>query len=161
MRVRLTGRGLRRPARAAPGARFARRPLAGAPPRGPGLCPLRGPGPAGRIPKRSPLRGQNPSRVLTPDNCIQKRPPLRAAAFLRQNRATYTKNGRFFVFACKKPQNAWKIHAFCQNRAAFAHVGSAATRVEPSACVPMGSNCNLRVLARRLPEIPKDPVEGP
>ena len=69
MRVRLTGGGLRRPARAAPGARYARRPIsglraafggwppkrglriavAGAPPRDLGLSPLRGPGHAGRI----------------------------------------------------------------------------------------------------------------
>ena len=48
--------GLRRPARAAPGARYARRPLAGAPPRGPGLSPLRGPGPAGRILYKDGLR---------------------------------------------------------------------------------------------------------
>ena len=43
---------LGRPARAAPGARYARRPLAGAPPRAPGLSPLRGPGPMGRNSKR-------------------------------------------------------------------------------------------------------------
>ena len=49
-------RGLGRPARAAPGARYARRPLAGAPPRGPGLSPLRGPGPAGRILYKDGLR---------------------------------------------------------------------------------------------------------
>ena len=48
--------GLRRPARAAPGARYARRPLAGAPPRDPGLSPLRGPGPAGRILYKDGLR---------------------------------------------------------------------------------------------------------
>ena len=62
------------PARAAPGARYARRPIsglraafggwppkrglrtavAGAPPRDPGLSPLRGPGPAGRNFKRYP-----------------------------------------------------------------------------------------------------------
>ncbi|GKH47946.1 hypothetical protein CE91St45_25080 [Oscillospiraceae bacterium] len=36
-----------------PGARYARRPLAGAPPRDPGLSPLRGPGPAGRNSKRN------------------------------------------------------------------------------------------------------------
>ena len=35
-----------------PGARYARRPLAGAPPRDPGLSPLRGSGPAGRNSKR-------------------------------------------------------------------------------------------------------------
>ena len=45
---------LGRPARATPGARYARRPLAGAPPRDPGLSPLRGPGPAGRNFKRYP-----------------------------------------------------------------------------------------------------------
>ena len=45
--------GLRRPARAAPGARYARRPLAGAPPRDPGLSPLRGPGPTSRNSKRN------------------------------------------------------------------------------------------------------------
>ena len=39
-----------------PGARYARRPLAGAPPRGPGLSPLRGPGPAGRILYQDGLR---------------------------------------------------------------------------------------------------------
>ena len=49
-------RGLGRPARAAPGARYARRPLAGAPPRDPGLSPLRGPGPAGRILYKDGLR---------------------------------------------------------------------------------------------------------
>ena len=49
-------RGLRRPARAAPGARYARRPLAGAPPRDPGLSPLRGPGPVGRILYKDGLR---------------------------------------------------------------------------------------------------------
>ena len=48
--------GLRRPARAAPGARYARRPLAGAPPRAPGLSPLRRPGPAGRILCKDGLR---------------------------------------------------------------------------------------------------------
>ena len=65
---------LGRPARATPGARYARRPIsglraafggwppkrglrtavAGAPPRDPGLSPLRGPGPAGRNFKRYP-----------------------------------------------------------------------------------------------------------
>ena len=54
-------RGLGRPARAAPGARYARRPLAGAPPRDPGLSPLRGPGPAGRILYKDGLR-PNPLR---------------------------------------------------------------------------------------------------
>ena len=49
-------RGLGRPARAAPGARYARRPLAGAPPRDPGLSPLRGPGPVGRILYKDGLR---------------------------------------------------------------------------------------------------------
>ena len=49
-------RGLGRPARAAPGARYARRPLAGAPPRVPGLSPLRGPGPVGRILYKDGLR---------------------------------------------------------------------------------------------------------
>ncbi len=49
-------RGLGRPARAAPGARYARRPLAGAPPRAPGLSPLRRPGPAGRILCKDGLR---------------------------------------------------------------------------------------------------------
>ena len=48
--------GLRRPSRAAPGARYARRPLAGAPPRDPGLSPLRGPGPVGRILYKDGLR---------------------------------------------------------------------------------------------------------
>ena len=51
-KVRLRTLRLGRPARAAPGARYARRPLAGAPPRDPGLSPLRGPGPAGRNSKR-------------------------------------------------------------------------------------------------------------
>ena len=51
-KVRLRTLHLRRPSRAAPGARYARRPLAGAPPRDPGLSPLRGPGPAGRNSKR-------------------------------------------------------------------------------------------------------------
>ena len=70
-----------RPARAAPGARYARRPIsglraafggwppkrglrtavAGAPPRDPGLSPLRGPGPAGRILYKDGLR-PNPLR---------------------------------------------------------------------------------------------------
>ena len=36
-----------------PGARYARRPLAGAPPRDPGLSPLRGPGPTSRNSKRN------------------------------------------------------------------------------------------------------------
>ena len=44
-----------------PGARYARRPLAGAPPRGPGLSPLRGPGLAGRILYKDGLR-PNPLR---------------------------------------------------------------------------------------------------
>ena len=52
-KVRLRTLRLGRPARAAPGARYARRPLAGAPPRDPGLSPLRGPGPAGRNSKRN------------------------------------------------------------------------------------------------------------
>ena len=39
-----------------PGARYARRPLAGAPPRDPGLSPLRGPGPVGRILYQDGLR---------------------------------------------------------------------------------------------------------
>ena len=67
---------LGRPARATPGARYARRPIsglraafggwppkrglrtavAGAPPRGPGLSPLRGPGPADRILYQDGLR---------------------------------------------------------------------------------------------------------
>ena len=51
-KVRLRTLRLGRPARAVPGARYARRPLAGAPPRDPGLSPLRGPGPAGRNSKR-------------------------------------------------------------------------------------------------------------
>ena len=51
-KVRLRTLRLGRPARAVPGARYARRPFAGAPPRGPGLSPLRGPGPAGRNSKR-------------------------------------------------------------------------------------------------------------
>ena len=38
------------------GARYARRPLAGAPPRDPGLSPLRGPGPVGRILYKDGLR---------------------------------------------------------------------------------------------------------
>ena len=52
-KVRLRGLHLGRPARAAPGARYARRPLAGAPPRDPGLSPLRGPGPTSRNSKRN------------------------------------------------------------------------------------------------------------
>ena len=52
-KVRLRTLRLGRPARAAPGARYARRPLAGAPPRDPGLSPLRGPGPMGRNSKRN------------------------------------------------------------------------------------------------------------
>ena len=51
-KVRLRTLHLGRPARAAPGARYARRPLAGAPPRDPGLSPLRGPDPMGRNSKR-------------------------------------------------------------------------------------------------------------
>ena len=71
-----TAGGLKRPAWAAPGARYARRPIsglraafggwppkrglrtavAGAPPRAPGLSPLRGPGPAGRILYKDGLR---------------------------------------------------------------------------------------------------------
>ena len=73
-KVRLRTLRLGRPARAAPGARYARRPIsglraafggwppkrglrtavAGAPPRDPGLSPLRGPGPMGRNSKRYP-----------------------------------------------------------------------------------------------------------
>ena len=52
-KVRLRTLRLGRPARAAPGARYARRPLAGAPPRDPGLSPLRGPGPTSRNSKRN------------------------------------------------------------------------------------------------------------
>mgnify|MGYP007060496427 CR=1 FL=1 len=55
-KVRLRTLRLGRPARAAPGARYARRPLAGAPPRDPGLSPLRGPGPVGRILYKDGLR---------------------------------------------------------------------------------------------------------
>ena len=75
-KVRLRTLRLGRPARAAPGARYARRPIsglraafggwppkrglrtavAGAPPRDPGLSPLRGPGPAGRILYKDGLR---------------------------------------------------------------------------------------------------------
>ena len=55
-KVRLRTLHLGRPARAAPGARYARRPLAGAPPRVPGLSPLRGPGPVGRILYKDGLR---------------------------------------------------------------------------------------------------------
>ena len=65
-RVRLTRGGLRRPARAAPGARYARRPLAGAPPRAPGLSPLRGPGPAGRISEAESPLGTNSCPVCPP-----------------------------------------------------------------------------------------------
>ena len=59
---------LGRPARAVPGARYARRPLAGAPPRDPGLSPLRGPGPAGRNFKRYPpgVPCHNPRTTVTP-----------------------------------------------------------------------------------------------
>ena len=59
---------LGRPARAAPGARYARRPLAGAPPRDPGLSPLRGPGPAGRNFKRYPpgVPCHNPQTTAAP-----------------------------------------------------------------------------------------------
>ena len=52
-KVRLRTLRLGRPARAVPGARYARRPLAGAPPRDPGLSPLRGPGPTSRNSKRN------------------------------------------------------------------------------------------------------------
>ena len=77
-----------------PGARYARRPLAGAPPRGPGLSPLRGPGPAGRIlyqdglrpnPLRPPRRlrlafGQSRRRPVTDQWAGVQQPASRRAA---------------------------------------------------------------------------------
>ncbi len=87
-------RGLGRPARAAPGARYARRPLAGAPPRDPGLSPLRGPGPVGRILYKDGLRpnplrpqrrlrlacGQSRRRPTTDERTSRQHPARRRAA---------------------------------------------------------------------------------
>ena len=147
--------GLRRPARAAPGARYARRPLAGAPPRGPGLSPLRGPGPAGRILYKDGLRpnpcdpraasgwpaakvgGAPPTDERTSDSIPPASAP-RAQCLCRRASGTVPEvligEARPFLFRSHLPQGGGKLRGFAAHarraherpeRALFSAVGYA------------------------------------